>query len=128
MLRALAKNGHRGRPVQWDLPLIREEVSPGNEYTYTVTLSSSRDLGSVRLWVTPSLRGILTFSPTEPFTLNAGDTQEVTITLAVPSEEELGDRDRLNGVLKVRKVWRERGRRAYPRHLRLRFPVVRETQ
>lgn len=125
---AFAKQVRRGRPVQWDPPKIREEVSPGQVFTTTVTLTATRDLGLVRLWVTPSLQGILTFTPSEPFTLNADSPQEVTITLTVPSEEELGDRDRLNGLLKVRKVRREGVRRAYPRHLRLRFPVTGETE
>jgi hypothetical protein len=100
---------------------------PAQVYNYTVTLSSTKELGLVRLWVTPSLRGILTFAPTEEFTLSPGITYTVTITLTVPSEDELDGRGSLNGLLKVRKVWPERMHRAYPHHLRLRFPIVRET-
>lgn len=124
---ASAKEGSRGRPIEWDPPTIREEVVPGDTYTATVVLSSTRDLGEVILQVTPSLKGMLTFTPTGTFTLSQGISHTVTITLTVPSEEELGDRGSLNGLLKVRKLWPERMRRAYPHHLRLRFPLVRES-
>jgi len=120
---ASAKNGRRGRPIQWDPPRIGQEVTPGHTYTATVVLSSTRQLENVKLQSTPSLRGMLTFTPTGTFTLTKGMTYTVTMTLTVPSEAELDGRGSLNGLLKVRKVWRERVRRAYPHHLRLRFPV-----
>jgi len=121
---ASANGRRRGRPIQWDPPRIREEVSPEQVFTATATFSSTRDLGLVRLRVTPSLRGMLTFTPTETFTLTEGISHTVTITLTVPSEEDLAGRESLNGLLKVRKVRLDRVRRAYPRHLRLRFPIA----
>lgn len=123
---ASAKNGRRGRPIQWGPPRIREEVSPEQVFTATATFSSTRDLGLVQLRETPSLRGMLTFTPTGTFTLYKDIAYTVTITLTVPSEGELEGRESLNGLLKVRKVRGERICRAYPHHLRLRFPVVTE--
>ena len=124
---ASAQNRRRGRPIQWNQPRIREDVSPDEVLIYTATLTSTRDLGLVQLRVTPSLQGgILTFTPTT-FTLAAPElTRTVTITLTVPSVGELKGRERLNGLLKVRKVRLDRVRRgrAYPRHLRLRFPIT----
>lgn len=125
---ASARRRRRGRPIRWDPPRIGEEVAPGDTYTATVVLSSTRELGDVKLRVTPSLRGMLTFTPTGTFSLTNGMTRTVTITLEVPSVGELDGRERLYGLLKVRKVRRERVRRAYPRHLRLRFPVVTEPE
>lgn len=121
---ASANGRRRGRPIQWDPPRIREEVAPGDTYTDTAVLTSTRQLENVKLQVTPSLRGMLTFTPTGTFTLTEGVSHTVTITLTVPSEEDLAGRESLNGLLKVRKIRLERVRRAYPRHLRLRFPIA----
>ena len=121
---ASANGQRRRRPIQWDQPRIRHGVVPGETYTATVVLTSTRELENVKLRVTPSLEGMLTFTPTGTFSLTNGMTRTVTITLTVPSVGELKGRESLNGLLKVRKVRRERVRRAYPRHLRLRFPIT----
>ena len=121
---ASAQNRRRRRPIRWDQPRIGAAVEPNQVFTATATFSSTRDLGLVQLWKTRSLRGMLTFTPTGTFTLTKGISHTVTITLTVPSAGELDGRERLNGLLKVRKVRRERVRRAYPRHLRLRFRIA----
>ncbi len=150
---ASAKMWPRGHPIRWDPPVIREEVSPGEVFTATATFSSTRDLGPVRLRVTPSLRGVLTFTPTQVFTVTANTPYTVNLILTVPSASALCDRDSLNGLLQVRRAcqnwlkpepndrdcqnwchrereeWRHRMNcRTFPHPLRLRFPIVRETE
>lgn len=135
---ASAKMWPRGHPIRWDPPVIREEVAPGDVFIATATFSSTRELGPVRLRVTPSLWGVLTFTPTQVFTPTVDTPYTVNITLTVPSASALCDRDSLNGLLQVRRACQnwlnpepddQDGRmncRTFPHPLRLRFPIVTE--
>ncbi len=72
--------------ITWSQSQISETLFPGTNKIVTVRFRSSQDLGSVALWITPSLDGTVSTNPSSFASIRANRDYEVAVVVSVPAE------------------------------------------
>jgi hypothetical protein len=70
--------------ITWSVPDLAETMFPGTQKTVNISFQSDQNLGDTTVWVTPSLDGTLSTSPTAFPSIAAGQTYQLSVTLSAP--------------------------------------------
>ncbi len=99
--------------VSWSQSPVTATLAAGSTYSTTVVFTSTVDLSNVTLRLTPSLKSVVTISPTTFVSITAGTPYTVSISVTLPAH---GKRASYGGTLTVRA-----GNRAIAKPLPLHF-------
>lgn len=119
----------KGNPVKWWCPgedryftkyIIK--VVPGESSEDLMSIESQTDLEDVEVWITPEIDPYLSFQGQTAFEeLEAGDKQDITGEVEVPSEVEVGTT--YDGTVHIKST---ESQRTYPKVLKINIEVVSE--
>jgi hypothetical protein len=70
--------------VTWSVPELAATLFPGTSSTTTVSFRTNQNLGSVVIWTTPSLDGVVSISPASFPSIVANKDYQLTLTLTAP--------------------------------------------
>ncbi len=99
--------------VSWSQHPVTATLAAGSTYSTTVVFTSTVDLNNVTLRLTPSLKNVVTITPTTFVSITAGTPYTVEIDVAMPANAH---RSSYGGTLTVRT-----GNRAIAKPLQLHF-------
>lgn len=71
--------------IRWSVEGISESIKPGSRKVVTLTIRSTQELNGASLWISPSLRHILTIRPARLESLAANQNHELQLTFEVPA-------------------------------------------
>src|SRR5262245_56194491 len=70
--------------IRWSVEDISETMAAGATKSVTLRVECTRDLPNVSLWLSPSLRELVTVKPAAFESLTANQPQEITLTIRIP--------------------------------------------
>ncbi|MCJ7589691.1 MAG: hypothetical protein MUQ00_17630 [Candidatus Aminicenantes bacterium] len=74
--------------VVWDQPFAKAAIAPGGTAALNAVFTANKDLTEVGFAVSPSIKNVLTVTPTGLPSVAAGTPVPITLTVLIPADPE----------------------------------------